>query len=120
MDTAFLRKSKLFRGMTEEEILSALACFHAQEKRYKKGQTLLHAGKSIDCLFRSVVCLRFLFRSRLAYGFLLAFALQRIVFRHFFAQILVQSLSIAVDIVCTVERTERHDSCNVTSSCIRR
>ena len=44
MDTAFLRKSKLFRGMTEEEILSALACFHAQEKRCKKGQALLHAG----------------------------------------------------------------------------
>ena len=44
MNTAFLRKSNLFRGMTEEEILSALTCFHAQEKRCKKGQALLHAG----------------------------------------------------------------------------
>ena len=44
MDTAFLRKSNLFMGMTEEEILSALSAFHAQEKRCKKGQALLHAG----------------------------------------------------------------------------
>ena len=44
MDTAFLRKTNLFRGMTEEEILSALSSFHAQEKRCKKGQALLHAG----------------------------------------------------------------------------
>ena len=44
MDTGFLRKSRLFKGMTEEEILSALSSFHAQEKTYKKGQALLHAG----------------------------------------------------------------------------
>ncbi len=44
MDTAFLRKTNLFRGMTEEEVLSALSSFHAQEKRCKKGQALLHAG----------------------------------------------------------------------------
>ena len=44
MDTGFLRKSRLFREMTEEEILSALSSFHAQEKTYKKGQALLHAG----------------------------------------------------------------------------
>ena len=44
MDTGFLRKSMLFKGMTEEEILSALSSFHAQEKTYKKGQALLHAG----------------------------------------------------------------------------
>ena len=44
MDTAFLRESNLFRGMTEEEILSALTFFRAQEKHYRKGQALLHAG----------------------------------------------------------------------------
>ena len=50
MDTALLRKTSLFRGMTEEEILSALASFHAQEKRYKKGQALLHAGDTAEKL----------------------------------------------------------------------
>ncbi len=50
MDTALLRKTSLFRGMTEEEILSALAFFHAQEKRYKKGQALLHAGDTAEKL----------------------------------------------------------------------
>ena len=44
MDTGFLLKSRIFGGMTEEEILSALSFFHAEEKRYKKGQALLHAG----------------------------------------------------------------------------
>ena len=44
MDSELLRKSRLFRGMTDEEISSALSSFHAQEKRYKKGQALLHAG----------------------------------------------------------------------------
>ena len=44
MDTGFLQKTILFKGMTEEEILSVLSSFHAQEKRYKKGQALLHAG----------------------------------------------------------------------------
>ena len=48
MDTGFLQKSRLFSGMTEDEILSALASFHAKEKRYKKGQTLLHAGDTTE------------------------------------------------------------------------
>ena len=44
MDSELLRKSRLFRGMTDEEISSALSSLHAQENRYKKGQALLHAG----------------------------------------------------------------------------
>ena len=44
MDTGFLQKSRIFRGMPEEEIYSALSAFRAQEKCYKKGQALLHAG----------------------------------------------------------------------------
>ena len=44
MDMGLLRKSRLFQGMTEEEFSSALSSFHAQEKHYKKGQALLHAG----------------------------------------------------------------------------
>ncbi len=44
MDTGFLQKSRIFRGMTEEEICSALSFFRTQEKRYKKSQALLHAG----------------------------------------------------------------------------
>ncbi len=44
MDTELLRRSRLFRGMTDEEISSALSSLHAQEKQVKKGQALLHAG----------------------------------------------------------------------------
>lgn len=44
MDTDLLRKSLLFKGMTEDEITEALSSFHAREKQYKKGHVLLHAG----------------------------------------------------------------------------
>ena len=44
MDVRSLQQLRLFRGMTEDEILSALLALHAQEKQYKKGQALLHAG----------------------------------------------------------------------------
>ena len=44
MDVEFLQQSRIFKGMSEAEISSALSSLHAQEKRYKKGQALLHAG----------------------------------------------------------------------------
>jgi len=44
MDVAALRHARLFDGMTEEEISSALASLHAREKRYQKGRAILHAG----------------------------------------------------------------------------
>ena len=44
MDMAQIQNTMIFRGMTEEEISSALSCLQAEEKRYEKGQILLHAG----------------------------------------------------------------------------
>ena len=44
MDPAVLNHTRLFRGMTEDEVNSALLSLCAQEKRYTKGQTLFHAG----------------------------------------------------------------------------
>ncbi|MBQ3373409.1 MAG: Crp/Fnr family transcriptional regulator [Oscillospiraceae bacterium] len=44
MDVELLQQSRIFKGMSEAETSSALSSLHAQEKRYKKGQALLHAG----------------------------------------------------------------------------
>ena len=44
MDVNLLQNSRLFQGMSAEEISSALRSLQAEEKRCKKGQTLLHAG----------------------------------------------------------------------------
>ena len=44
MDMAQIQNTMIFRGMTEEEISSALSCLQAEEKHYEKGQVLLHAG----------------------------------------------------------------------------
>ena len=48
MDTAFLRKTILFRGMSDEEITNALSVLHATEKEYKKGVVILNAGAVTD------------------------------------------------------------------------
>ena len=50
MNTEFLMKSSLFRGMTAEEISSALVILHAEKKQYRKGGALLHAGEPTDKL----------------------------------------------------------------------
>ena len=44
MDIFFLQRSRLFMGMSEDEISEALSFLQAQEKQYKKGHVLLHAG----------------------------------------------------------------------------
>jgi CRP-like cAMP-binding protein len=44
MDFKTLQAAQLFREMTEEELSSALLSLHAEEKWYRKGQVLLHAG----------------------------------------------------------------------------
>lgn len=44
MDIHLLQNSRLFQGMSAEEISSALRFLRAEEKRCKKGQTLLYAG----------------------------------------------------------------------------
>ena len=50
MDIGSLRKSRLFKNMTEEEVLSAMSSFCGCEKNYKKGQALLCAGEFTEKL----------------------------------------------------------------------
>ena len=44
MDMGTLQKARIFRGLTAEELSSALLALRGEEKRYRKGQVLLHAG----------------------------------------------------------------------------
>lgn len=44
MDIQLLLSTELFKGMTEEELSSALLSLHAEEKTFEKWQTILHAG----------------------------------------------------------------------------
>ena len=44
MDIYFLQRSRLFKGLSEDEISGALSFLQAQEKQYKKGHVLLHTG----------------------------------------------------------------------------
>lgn len=43
-----LRKTMLFREMTDEEITSALSHLSASEKSYQKGEIILHSGSFTD------------------------------------------------------------------------
>ena len=44
METRLLQKMMLFQGMTDSEIAEALLMLQANEKRFKKGETILSAG----------------------------------------------------------------------------
>lgn len=46
MSLQLLRESMLFRGITENELTEALQSLQAQEKKYRKGDTILHAGNT--------------------------------------------------------------------------
>ncbi|MBE6006971.1 MAG: Crp/Fnr family transcriptional regulator [Sarcina sp.] len=48
MNTAFLLKTALFRGMTEQELLLCLRELNAQVKDFEKGSILMHAGSMTD------------------------------------------------------------------------
>lgn len=48
MDTAFLGKTTIFKGMNENEIKKALSALRAAEKGYKKGSVIMHAGSVTD------------------------------------------------------------------------
>ena len=48
MDIENLKSVRLFRGMTDSEISSALPALRAEEKRVRKGQALLHAGDTTE------------------------------------------------------------------------
>ena len=44
METRLLQKTMLFQGMTDTEIIETLYTLQANEKRFKKGETILSAG----------------------------------------------------------------------------
>jgi CRP-like cAMP-binding protein len=48
MDTAFLGKTTIFKGMNENEIKESLSALRAAEKGYKKGSVIMHAGSVTD------------------------------------------------------------------------
>ncbi|MBQ3426803.1 MAG: Crp/Fnr family transcriptional regulator [Clostridia bacterium] len=50
MDIEFLRKSIIFRNMTDDDIALALASLHTIEKEYKKGDMIMSAGAAIDSM----------------------------------------------------------------------
>lgn len=44
MNTAFLAKTALFQGITEQEVGALLPCLRAREKKYKKDAVIFRAG----------------------------------------------------------------------------
>ncbi len=50
MNTELLKKSMLFRGLSEEDLAAALSSLRAKEREYKKGAGILHAGSKTDSL----------------------------------------------------------------------
>lgn len=48
MNSEIIRNSLIFKGLTEEEINHCLKYLQAQEKSYKKGSAILHAGDMTD------------------------------------------------------------------------
>ena len=54
MNYQLLSNSKLFKGMSEEEIKTMLSCLGAVTKKYKKGEDIYRVGESIQ-LFGMVI-----------------------------------------------------------------
>ena len=50
MDKELLKKSIVFRGMTDDELAAALAALKASEKDYVKDEVILHAGSTTDMM----------------------------------------------------------------------
>jgi CRP-like cAMP-binding protein len=48
MDNRILRNTVLFRDMSEDEICTCLKELKGNEKTYKKGTVILHAGEETD------------------------------------------------------------------------
>ena len=48
MDLEYLKKTALFKNMTDTEIRSALKALQADEKSYARNETILHAGSRTD------------------------------------------------------------------------
>ena len=52
MDNTILRKTILFRDMSEDEIRTCLKELRSQEKTYKKGTVILHDRQNGACTRR--------------------------------------------------------------------
>lgn len=50
MDFLFLSQTRLFQGMSQDEIQSVLQCLQGKEKHYQKGDTIIHTGQVIRSL----------------------------------------------------------------------
>lgn len=48
MNTSILQRSMLFKGMSEEETSAALSFLQAEERQFRKGAVILHAGTLTD------------------------------------------------------------------------
>ncbi len=48
MNIAFLKTTMIFRGMNENEVADSLKFLQANERNFKKGATILHAGDVTD------------------------------------------------------------------------
>ena len=48
MNSTIISKTILFRDMSEDEIHACLNTLKSQEKTYKKGTIILHAGEETD------------------------------------------------------------------------
>lgn len=46
-----LKRTKLFSGVGEEDIVSLLSCLGAKFKKYKKGEYILHEGEHLSDIF---------------------------------------------------------------------
>ena len=47
-----VQKSRLFKGMSEDQVSETLSFLHAQERQFKKGDVLMHAGDVTERLGR--------------------------------------------------------------------
>lgn len=50
MDYNFLSKTVLFRGIAPDEVKSILRCLNAEQRQYKKGMVIYHAGDSVQSM----------------------------------------------------------------------
>lgn len=50
MDMISIQKMAIFRGLDEMEVNEAVRFLHAEEKAFRKGQVIFHAGKKTSCM----------------------------------------------------------------------
>ena len=50
MDMISIQKMAIFRGLDEMEVNEAVRFLQAEEKAFRKGQVIFHAGKKTSCM----------------------------------------------------------------------